>query len=80
MDEMSHSGVYSFDANLMTIQRHATSLFPARRIQLGSEARNHLAIIRDGLVHRNRANPHGTESAIAAWQDVLAVYFAHWEE
>lgn len=79
MDALSGSFLYSFDANVMSITRHASAIAPMRRVSIPVETRNHLSVVRAGIVAQVNSG-NGVESGIDAWQDVLAVYFAHWEE
>lgn len=79
MDALTTASLYTFDANVMSITRHATASAPKRTVYVPAQTRGFLATIRSSIVlHVNACN--GVESGIDAWQDVLAVYFAHWEE
>ena len=81
MDELTHSGIYFFDPNLNTVKRHATGTNgPTREVEVNITTAMHLMNVRRGMLALVQSNPLATESAIAAWQDALAVYFAHWEE
>lgn len=79
MDALSGSFLYSFDANVMSITRHANAFAPEHRVYMSTKARDHLATVRAGIILSVNAGK-SVELAIDAWQDVLAVYFAHWGE
>lgn len=80
MDSMSHSSVFSFDPNTQTITRHTTDSAVKADVRLDNESVWTLRKIRAGFVRLNDANPQDIESSIAAWQHLLATYFAAWEE
>ena len=81
MDEFTHSGVYSFDPNLNIIKRHATGTNgPTREVEVNITVGMYLMNVRRAMLALVQADPRDTESAIAAWQSILFVYFAHWEE
>lgn len=63
---------YTLDHRACTIERKG-SIGPDRVAMLSREAAEHLAYLRSYI-------PGSSPRALAAWQDVLAVYFAHWEE
>lgn len=81
MDEFSHAGIFSFDPNTYVIRRHASDgRWPSRSVGVSNADRDHLVMTRQAFLALVQREPKSTETAIAAWQAILSVYFAHWEE
>lgn len=72
--------LYSLDTKERRIIRHGSNVIPYRAISLSVATYHNLLLIRDGLTALMNADRAKIETGIDAWQDVLATYFAHWEE
>lgn len=72
--------LYSLDTRNQRIIRHGTNAIPYATAVVPNETYARLMIIRDGLVALMSDKRDTLEISIDAWQDVLSVYFAHWEE
>lgn len=72
--------LYSLDTRNQRIIRHGDNLIPYRAITVPNETYAKLLIIRDGLTALMNVKRETLETGIDAWDDVLAVYFAHWDE
>lgn len=72
--------LYSLDTKERRIIRHGSNLIPYRAISLPVETYHKLLLIREGLTSLMNGDRAKIETGVDAWQDVLSVYFAHWEE
>ena len=72
--------LYSLDTKERRIIRHGSNTTPYRAVTLPNETYATMLLIREGLTALMNAGRAKLETGIDAWQDVLSVYFAHWEE
>lgn len=71
--------IYLYSSADWTITRQGGHA-PERTIQVSRETNEHLIRVFMSIKAAILETPRCAENLTAAWQDVLSVYFAHWEE